>query len=338
MNRALIRSLSVSLALLSPIPLAEANDLNLLGCWRSQNMDQYLSDGKIIHTNNDCVAEFSAREIRSECQNASGRVNILSTYEITAPGRYVATLSQGSAAAREPPQPRVFEYVVDGEWLTLTSFPQIRANAQSPAIDKFVGLAVRVNTPSGKDTCQPRGPSNIRVGGRAVSSLLLTVPKTYVPVLKDPFDPFGDPHLAQAINFNFLIGQFVPAGSEKVWAEGIPMPGRRYVLVVEDYRVGSRPMRPADFRQYKASIKQDIGQDKVSCEDEKRLCFSTAHSEDRVSNQPSQVLGYMTTEFVNLKGRVAIIYGVATGGTPEDSKAARRSADIFAAQIVRDNP
>ncbi len=318
MNRALIRSVSVSLALLSPIPLAEANDLNLLGCWRSQNMDQYLSDEKIIHTNNDCVAEFSLREIRSECQNASGRVNILSTYEITAPGRYVATLSQGSAAAREPPQPRVFEYVVDGEWLTLTSFPQIRANAQSPAIDKFVGLAVRVNTPSGKDTCQPRGPSKIRVGGRAV----------------DPFGPLANPHLEKAINFSFLIGQFVPAGSEKVSEEAVSMPGGRYVLVVEDYRVGSRPMRPADFRQYKASIKQDIGQDKVSCEDEKRLCFSTAHSEDRVSNQPSQVSGYMTTEFVNLKGRVAIIYGVATGGTPEDSKAARRSADIFAAQIV----
>jgi hypothetical protein len=339
MNRALIRSLSVSLALSSAIPLADANDLNLLGCWRSQNADQYYSDGKIIHLNSDCVSEVSLREIRTECQTSSDRANYLYTYEITAPGRYVVTLSEGSAAAKEPPQPRAVEYVVDGEWMIVTAFPPKRANAQPPLPDKVVSLAVRVNAPSGKDMCHPRGPSKIRVGAGAVSSLLLTVPESFVPVLKDPFGPFADPNLQKALNSNFLIGQFVPAGSEKAWAEGMPMPGRRYVLVVEDYRIGSRPMRPADFRQFKASIKQEIGQDKVSCEDEKRLCFSTAYpAEGRISGQPSPVSGYMTTEFVNVKGRVAIIYGLASGGTPEDSKAARRSADMFAAQLLHDNP
>jgi hypothetical protein len=336
MNRTFIRSLSVSLALVGAIPLADANDLNLLGCWRSQNADQYYSDGKVIHLNSDCVSEFSLKQFRTECQNASGPVSNFYTYEITAPGRYVATLSEGSEATKEPLQSRVAEYVVDGDWLMVTSFPQKPANARLPLPDKVVGLAVRVNAPSGKDMCHPRGPSKIRVGGGAVSSLLLTVPKTYVPVLKDPFGPFGDPHLQQAINSNFLIGQFVPAGSEKAWAEGIPMPGGGYVLVVEDYRIGSRPMRPADFRQYKASLKQEIGQDKVSCEDEKRLCFSPAFG--RISSQPSQISRYLTTEFVNVKGRVAIIYGLAFGDTPEYSKAARRSADIFAEQIVRDNP
>jgi hypothetical protein len=335
MNRALIRSLSVSLALLGAIPLADANDLNLLGCWRSQNADQYYSDGKVIHLNSDCVSEISFKKIRTECQNASGRVNNLSTYEITAPGRYVATLSEGSSAAKEPPQPRVVEYVVDGEWLTLTSFPQKRANAQPPAPDKVVGLAVRVNAPFGKDVCHPRGPSKIRVAAGPVSSLLLTVPETYVPVLTDPSGPFADPNLQKAINSNFLIGQFVLAGSEKAWAEGMPMPGGGYVLVVEDYRIGSRPMRPAGFRQYKASMKQEVGQDKVSCEDEKRLCFSPAFG--RISSQPSQISRYLTTEFVNVKGRVAIIYGLAFGSTPEDSKAAKRSADIFAERIARDN-
>jgi len=269
MNRALIRSLSVLLAPLGAIPLADANDLNLLSCWRSQNMDQYYSDGKVIHLNSDCISEVSLKQIRTECQNASGSVSNLYTYEITAPGRYVTTLSEGSAAAKEPPQPRPGEYVVDGEWLMLTTFPPKRANAQPPLPDKVVNLAVRVNAPSGKDMCHPRGPSKIRVGGGAVSSLLLTVPKTYAPVLKDPFDPLADPHLRQAINSNFLIGQFVPAGSEKAWAEGIRMQGGGYVLVVEDYRIGSRPIRPADFRQYKASVKHDMGQDKVSCDDEK---------------------------------------------------------------------
>jgi hypothetical protein len=314
-------------------PLADADDLNLVGCWRSQNVDQYFPEGKIIHLNSDCVSEFSAKQIRSECQNASGRVQNLSTYETKAPGRYVATLSSGSAGANEPPQPRVIEYAIDGEWLTLTFSPQQRANAQPPAPDKVVSLAVRVNAQSSKDMCQPRGPSPIRVGAGAVSSLLLTVPKIYVPVLKDPFGASADPHLAQAINTNFLIGQFVPAGSEKGSAEGTP--GRGYVLVAEDGKIGSRPIKPADFRQFKASRKQEIGQDKVSCEDEKRLCFSTPIS---VGSQPSQISRYLTTEFVNVKGRVAIIYGLAFGGTPEDAKAARRSADIFSEQIVRDNP
>jgi hypothetical protein len=293
MNRALIRSLSVSLALLGAIPLADANDLNLLCCWRSQNADQYYSNGKVIHLNSDCVSEVSLQHIRTECQNASGRMQNLKTYQITAPGRYAATLSNGSAAAEEPSQPREVEYVVDSEWLMVTSFPQKRVNAQPPAPEKIVTLAVRVDTLSGKDTCQPRGPSTIRIGAGSVSSLLLTVPKTYVPVLKDPFGPFADPHLRQAINSNFLIGQFVPAGSEKVSAEGAPMPRRGYVLVVEDGKIGSRPIKPADFRQFKASRKQEIGQDKVSCEDEKRLCFSTAVSEGSVGSQPSQISRYL---------------------------------------------
>jgi hypothetical protein len=109
-------------------------------------------------------------------------------------------------------------------------------------------------------------------------------------------------------------------------------------LVVEDSKIGSRPIKPDSFRQFKASRKQEIGQDKVSCEDEKRLCFGVAVSEGSAGSQPSQISGYLTTEFVNLKGRVAIIYGFAFGGTVEASKAARRSADVFAEQIVRDNP
>src|SRR5215475_1068633 len=153
MNRAHIRSLSVLLALLGAIPAAGADDLKLLGCWRSQNSDQYYSGGKIIHLNSDCVSEFSAKQIRSECQIASGRVQNLSTYEITAPGRYAATPSNGSAAVKEPPQPRVVEYMIDGEWLTLTLSPQKRANAQPPVPDKIVSLAVRVKPQSGRDAC-----------------------------------------------------------------------------------------------------------------------------------------------------------------------------------------
>jgi hypothetical protein len=199
-----------------------------------------------------------------------------------------------------------------------------------------VSLAVKVEAPSGEDACHPRGLSKFRVGGGPVSSLLLTIPETYVPVLQDPSGPFADPHLRQAINANFLIGQFVPAGSEKAWAQGMPAPGGSYVLVVEDYKVGSRPMRPADFRQYKTSVKQEIGQAKVSCEDEKRLCLSAVFGS--IAGDAPQISRHVTTEFVNAKGRVAIVYGLAFGNTPEHSTVARRSADAFADRILRDNP
>jgi hypothetical protein len=307
------------------MPPADADDLKLLGCWRSQNSDQYRSDGKVIHLNSDCVSEFSAKQIRSECQTANGRVQNLSTYEMTAPGRYVATPVNTSAAGNASPQPRTIEYVIDGDWLTLTFFPEKRANAQPPAPDKVVSLAVRVDKQSGKEVCQPRGPSPNRIGAGPVSSLALTVPKDFAPVLTDPFGPSADPHLAKAINANFLIGQFVPPRS----------PETVTVLVIEDSKTGSRPIKPAEFRQFKALRKQETGQDKVSCDDEKRLCFNTATSEGGIGSQPPQTSRSLTTEYVNLKGRIAIIYAVAFGGTSEDAK---RSADVFAEQIMRDNP
>jgi hypothetical protein len=334
MNRVLIRSLSASLALFA-MPLAHADDPNLLGCWRSQNSDQYYSDGRIIHLNGNCVSEFSAKQIRSECHNANGRVQNLLTYEIAAPGRYLIKRANAGAAPNLPPQPRPVEYVVDGEWVTLTTFPEKRANAPLPVPDKIVSLAVRVKPQSGKETCQPRGPSPNRIGGRAVSSLLLTAPNAYVPVVKDPFGSSGDSHLAMTINTDFLIGQFVPAELEKALADGQPMQSGVYVLVVEDTKIGSRPIKPTDFREFKAARKKEIGQDKVSCDDENKLCFNTPVS---AGNQPARISRHLTTEFVSLKGRIAIIYGVAFGSAPEDAKAAKGAADLFAEQIVRDNP
>jgi len=261
-------------------------------------------------------------------------MNSVSTYRITAPGRYVATIEEGNfPAAKGPPQPREIEYAIDGDWMTTTFTPPKAAEGQPPAPDKVVGLAVRVDTASGKDACRPREPSKIRVGAGPASSLRLTVPERFAPLLRDPM---SNPELAKAIDSNFLIGQFVPTGSEMTPA-GMPIPGRSFVLVVEDHKIGSRPMKAADFIQFKAAVKQEMGLTKVSCEDERRLCFDTSGSvETRVNGQ--RVATYMTTAFVNVKGRVAIIHATAAGGAAEASSAARRSAEAFAQQILRDNP
>jgi hypothetical protein len=333
MNRAFTSSLTLSLALICA-SLAHADDPGLLGCWRAQNMDQYGSDKKIRHLNSNCVFEIDSKRIRSECQLPSGRVNSVSTYRIAVPGRYVATIVEGNfPAAKEPPQPREIEYAIDGEWMTTTFTPPKGATGQPPAPDKVVGLAVRVDTSSGRDVCHPREPSKIRVGAGPVSSLLLTVPERFAPLLRDPM---SDPELAKVIDSNFLIGQFVPTGSEMTPA-GTPIPGRSFVLVVEDHKIGSRPMKATDFTQFKAAVKQEMGLTKVSCEDERKLCFDTPGSvETRVNSQ--RVATYLTTAFVNVKGRVVIIHATAAGGAAEASNAARRSAEAFAGQILRDNP
>jgi hypothetical protein len=130
------------------------------------------------------------------------------------------------------------------------------------------------------------------------------------------------------MNSNFLIGQFVPRDSGITSTAGNLSSAGHYVLLVEDYRTGARPVKPADFRQLKGALKQEIGEGEISGEDEKRLCFNTRPSVGNADNsQHAEPPRYMTTEFVNVKGRVAIIYAVVVGGTAENSRLAKRSAD-----------
>lgn len=260
------------------------------------------------HTNRDCVIEFDTKRIRSECLTP-GHVTSVMTYEVTGPGRYRAAME-----GKEPLEWREIEYVIDEQWLTITSVPQQRAGMTVP--EKIVSLNVRVDLASGQDTCHPRGPSKVHASRGVSSSLALTPPPGYLPSMKDPFE---DPALARGINSNFLIGQFSAAESGS----------SHYVLLVEDSRTGARPVKPADFRRLKASLKQEVGEQFVSCEDERRICFDTRPS--------TEAPRYMTTTFVNVKGRVAIVYAVLVGGLADNESLAKRSANLFAKQILRDN-
>ena len=79
--------------------------MNPTGVMRESDRDMalsYLNKADSQQTYEAAVNQL-LKQIRTECENASGHVNNSYTYEVTAPGRYVAILSDGSSAAREPP-------------------------------------------------------------------------------------------------------------------------------------------------------------------------------------------------------------------------------------------
>ncbi|MEO8154436.1 MAG: hypothetical protein ABI605_15305 [Rhizobacter sp.] len=323
----LLWSTPVLLAISMPV---YAGDPALLGCWRSQHVEQHMPDKTIRHLNGDCVLEIDATSTRSECLNSSGKFDNLMTYQVTGPGRYVVSVAGAASAPNETAKPREIEYAVDDAWLRLTSVPLPRPGTTTPVPLKIVGLSIRSANEVGG--CHARGPSRTRVSRGPISSILLSVPAGYEPLMKDPA---SDPELAQAINANFLIGQFVATGQ----AEGSPSQGLaaggHYVLVVEDYKSGAKPMKRADFGPFKAMLKSEIGASKLSCEDEMKICFDTV--ETPAGNQAAQGAKYMSTQFVNVKGRVVIIYSVAFGEAARVARMSRRSADAFSAQMLRDN-
>ena len=321
---------ALPLALLFAVPLVQAGDPQLVGCWRSQHTEQHMPGKKVLHMNSDCVFDIGEKQGRSECEFKTGRSTTTFDYEVVAPGRYVIKNFRRDQGKVEP-VPREVEYRVDGDWLILTSRPEKKGDAPQKVPDKVVGLAVKVRpVASGLDkqteTCRPRGMSPIRVNFGSPSSLMLSVPAGFKPLFSDPA---SNASLAQAINSNFFIGQFVandPAG-------------QRNVLVLDDHRVGARPMKAADFAEFKKTVANDIGRDKVSCEDAQKICFNVAFAPEATKGKGKrEPPRYLTTIFANVKGRVAIIFGSATGSSPNSAKMAERSSHAFAQRIISDNP
>lgn len=332
----------LGLILLGPTPAALADDPRLLGCWRTQHSAQYMPDKKTVHLNSDCVLEFGPHQERSECLLKDKPVSQSFDYEIVAPGRYaiISAPTAAGGAAKAAQTRREVEYRIDGDWLTLAVVPPRPATAGARATpDRIESLALRVPA---ADACHPRGPSSIRATPGPVSSLVLSVPEGFVPVLEDLH---RDPHLAASINQNFLIGMFTPR-SGSAQASGL-----RFVLAVEDYKQGPHPVKADDFAQFKTKTRDELqaslgkhsvdapaGKQNllgVSCETPNKICFDTEQSPSKGDQGPTT---YLTTAFVNVKGRVAIVYGSADAAAPKSLKAAQSAAHLFADRLLADNP
>ncbi|MGZ3253410.1 MAG: hypothetical protein ACXU7D_03810 [Burkholderiaceae bacterium] len=310
---------------------AQANDSNLLGCWRTQHIEQIMSDQKVVHLNSDCISEFTETQYRTECKFQKSHYSSTYTYRVASPGEMLVTMISSSAKQSAPAEPREIGYMIDEDWLTITANPPHMANTTERVIEKINSLYVRVTPASKTDNstaisaCSPQGPSTLRNSRGPASSLAFNVPDGYEALLTDPT---SNPDLASAINSNFLIGQFVARDAQPSAVKGL------HALLVEDYRAGAHPVKPDNFNALKEKLKTEIGKNNVSCENQQRICFDVR---DTLPGKPEENR-YMTTEYVNVKGRVAIIYGSASGPAIEAKMAAKKIADDFAERIIKDNP
>ncbi len=313
---------------------AYASTSELAGCWRLQHIEQVMLDKKIIHLNSDCVADINETQFRSPCITNKGEISYLYNYRITAPGKMVTTIISGPEKTSHSSAPRQVDYVVDGDWLMLTSYPSRMADVKPNALERITSLYIRDNLrrkqgqASKPAACAPKGPSRLKVNRGPVSSLDFTVPDGYQPVSSDPY---ANQEMAKALNSNFLIGQFVESTSSQANSLSVTDP---FVLVMEDYRTGARPIRSLEFSDLKKRLKADIGMKNISCETDKIICFENSYQ----LNESGTVQSYVTVEFVNVKGRVAIVYGSAQSTTKNAKSVAKKLADVFTAQVIQDNP
>lgn len=298
-----------------------AEDSALHGCWLSQQVQVTLADHTVRDQNADCAIEYDGTYARSRCHGQGKDTEILSRYEVIGPGRLHVT--QLDAATKKPKAPGTeLQYRIDDRWL-LIERPMMTTTASGTDDKQPVRLksvAIRVQPKSGEiSACHPRGDTHIRVGRTPVSSLALTVPTGWEPLL---VDPTTEPRLGLAVNTSFLVGAFVPKGSSS--SPSIP---RQLVLVLDDVRYGPTPVREAEFSAVKQRFIGELGASRTLCDLPDRVCGVLERSDG------AQVY----TELVNVQGRVAMISGALDHASINSLSVLRKSVEVFTDQLRADN-
>jgi hypothetical protein len=304
------------------VPAAAApGDAALHGCWRSQQVQVMLADHSRRDQNGDCVTAYDGTKARSRCHSASGDTDIVSSYEVIAPGRLRVTLIDG-VPEKAKGLASEMRYWVQDDWL-LVERPIVGA---APSGDpgkqplSLKSVSVRTTAPGstpGMD-CSPRGANALSIGRTPVSSLALKAPPGWEPWL---VDPSTDKRLGPAVDTSFLIGAFVPKG-----ATTVPGPAR-LVLVLDDVRPGPVPVRAAEFAGVKKRFASELGPAKLLCDLPDLACASLRMADG------SQVY----TELLNVMGRVAMISGTARASDAAAIDELRKSVRAFVDQLRADN-
>ena len=328
--------------LLAALSSAQAQDPALLGCWRLQHQIEHLADGRTVHGNGDCVLDFGPGEVRSRCTDQDGSLyNSVSSYRLTAPGRYELT-PRDDSPARGPAQARLVDYEVDEDWLMLRPPPQARPDAAADPAPRLESLSMRVRPDAAEAGCEVRGPRATRVGRGRVSALRIEAPAGFVALARDPAE---HSELAGLVRGHTLMGIFVPGES----TEPPPAGQRHFLVAIEDGRSGVRPVKPADFPAVKARARAELNAGTlaptsqrylgISCDTAERICFDAAETSPGArGKQARPATGYVTALFLHLKGRVVVLYGVAEGADPARLQAAQRATHLLADQLRRLNP
>lgn len=311
-----------SLMLLAAGPAANAAgaDDPLLGCWRSQQVQVTLADQTHNDQNGDCVSEYDAEFVRSRCFGASGQTETLSAWQRSGQDTLRVTLLDPSTRAAKG-APSELRYRIEDNWLMIErQFPVGAAGAKQPRSLQSVSVRVRPDAGGSTANCAPRGESKLRIGRAPVSSLALSLPAGWEPVL---IDPYTDERLRSAVNTSLFIGAFAPVGA----SVSQPKP-TRMVLVLDDVRYGARAIQAKDFGAVKQRFISEMGTAKLTCDEPDKVCALLTEASGKQAY----------TELLNVNGRVAIITSTIAGAKGDSLKVLRDAAQTFVARLRLDNP
>nr|WP_315473997.1 hypothetical protein [uncultured Rhodoferax sp.] len=291
-------------------------DANLEGCWRSQHVEITRSDQRVVHMNGDCVIQYTATQARSVCETSAGRKELLSAYEINEPGQLRVTVLD-QATGQPKVAPTTLRYRIEDEWLLLdrNQFP-LSADSKSPIRLRSVSIRIPL-IENGR--CEPHGETGMRVGRTPRSSLSISAPSGWRPLL---IDPSTDQRLGPAVNSNLFIGAFSPIDAADEGSET-----KQLILILDSTRPGPLPVRGEQFELVKRQFSRELKNNQITCDQSDRTCASLL--------QPNGSHAY--TEFVNLKGRVAIVSGVFAQDVPNAVILLKRAVQDFVAKLRDEN-
>jgi hypothetical protein len=307
--RGFVVALALGGLLTSAVTHAEV-DPALLGCWRSQHIQLTFADGKSIQQNADCTLFYEAGRSVSRCGATS--YSGTSLYEVPSPGKLRISLvdPQGKAGA-----PADLTYRVDDRWLVTQRVFDAKAPDAQDRPRQLDAVSIRVPGATDSEKCKPRGDTGLRIGRTPVSSLTLTPPAGWQPLLVDPAQ---DKALGSAVNRSFLVGAFIPAGT-------LPgTPRTEFILVLDDTRPGPKPVRAAEFAAVRKQFAQELGKGGIRCDGVERACGLLRQSGGQ----------FVYTELVPVMGRVVMVSGTSSGDPARVQAAVRQ----FTEQLARDNP
>lgn len=126
---------------------ALSSDAALLGCWKGESVTQFLADGTKGSTSGSCILEFAQGRIHSRCDGPQGPSEIKYSYQVVRPGVYSATLIAHQFRPDLIGGTREYEYRIEGEHLSLTTYPQTTRPTPPTAAVRVESRSVKVPCP-----------------------------------------------------------------------------------------------------------------------------------------------------------------------------------------------
>lgn len=131
------------LALIISASAVSASDPALKGCWRSGMVTSYATDGTGYESKVQCSMFFTDTTIESTCRGDQGTFRIMYSYGVIASGRYQAEITAHSGLPAAIGSKRLYEYHVEGDELSITTYPQTTYPAPLNQAVKVVSSSTR---------------------------------------------------------------------------------------------------------------------------------------------------------------------------------------------------